>query len=633
MYRDFSNRSQNELRRLVFEVESEKLFDFTDSIGDSWYIIESWIGKLNIKNYLNNVNDYHKKVIDKNDAIQSSINTIFRKVKSVDTSYKNTLSGKKSQLQQWQRYIDEMSQIVNPRNGKFNARAMSDALDDLLKQLSIGELNSSLEEYVELDKTTQKYTYQWNKIEELLSRPKDELTETEYLTLVAILNTMVYDNGYIDIESLQHFVNLGYTTPSAVTKDDLHISFDHVQLPNGSHNYHYYNYLQNKAYLNETFLTTVILYDAIFQNEISDNSSNNFNDLLKLIVNNYSVIEWRMRLNVYDDIKTKYWSGETYVEEDTLNYFNNSCVPQINIQYCNDTSEDGMMYYLIYSNAYDNGVDTASPSPYGGIRKDGIEHQDSTIRLYVNCVGNASADSRMVNLQSVSELSSFYQEYDLASSIAKKLIEFAVGLIPGGEYINGIINIANSNEAIEQINGSLNLIKKADLEELTEETNAEISSKGEKIIDGGIDLADKAAGIYVDYKKAELNNKKVEICKKAVDDLHNDLSNLKKLGIYYDSVIVRYDEYDKNKNYDRDWKSYAENKKNSNKISEISFMNYFSDDNLLLSQYNIVKVNNYEEKIDASSEEFLKLKKEVEEYIATGNLEEGSYLIKYMNRW
>lgn len=633
MYRDFSDRSKNELLGLVSEVENEKISNFTDWVGDRWYDFESWIGKLNIKNYLNNVNDYHKKVIDKNNATQSSINTIFRKVKSVDTSYKNTLSGKKSQLQQWQRYIDEMSQIVNPRNGKFNAKAMSDALDGLLKQLSMDEINSSLEEYVELDKTTQKYTYHWNEIEDLLSRPKDELTETEYMTLVAILNTMMNEQGYIDTESLQHFINLGYTTPSAVTRDDVHTSFDHSELA-GHHSYVNYNYLQNKAYLNETFLTTVVLYDTIFQNSVSDNSSSNLNDLLKIIVNDYSVIEWRMRLNLdHFDTEQDFWSGKTYVKEETLNYFNNNCVPQINIQYCNDTSKDGLMYYLIYSNAYDNGVETADGEPPYTITKDGVKHQDPTIKLYVNCSGDESADSRMVNLQSESELSSFYQDYDLASGVAKNIIEFAISFIPGGEYINGAISLANSSEAIEQISGSMNLIKKSDLEDLTDGTKVEISSKGEKAIDGGIDLVDKAAGIYVDYKKSELNNEKVDICKKAVDNLHNELSNLKNLGIRYDTVVVRYDEYDKNNNYDRDWTSYIENKKNSNSISEMDFMNYSLDSDLLLSEYNNTKKNVGEASVDASSEEFLELQKQVKEYIATGDLEEGSYLSNYISKW
>lgn len=145
MYRDFSDRSKNELLGLVSEVENEKISNFTDWIGDRWYDFESWIGVLNIRNYLNNVNEYHKKVIDKNNATQSSINTIFGEVKAVDTSYQRIFSGKKEQLQQWQRYIDEMSQIINPSKGKYDANYISKSLDMIISDFcddTIENINS-----------------------------------------------------------------------------------------------------------------------------------------------------------------------------------------------------------------------------------------------------------------------------------------------------------------------------------------------------------------------------------------------------------------------------------------------------------------------------------------------------------
>ena len=65
MYRDFSENSKRKLLSLVSSVENEKICDFTDWIGDRWLDFQSWIGKLSIKKYINNVNAYHKKVIDK----------------------------------------------------------------------------------------------------------------------------------------------------------------------------------------------------------------------------------------------------------------------------------------------------------------------------------------------------------------------------------------------------------------------------------------------------------------------------------------------------------------------------------------------------------------------------------------
>lgn len=136
MYRDFSDRSKNQLLGLVSQVESEKKSNFTDWIGDRWYDFEVIIGKLNIRRYLNDINTYHKKVIDKNNATQASINTIFKNVQAADETYKKTLSQRKSLLQQWQKYIVELSQIVNPGNGQFKADFISYTMDQRLNAIS-----------------------------------------------------------------------------------------------------------------------------------------------------------------------------------------------------------------------------------------------------------------------------------------------------------------------------------------------------------------------------------------------------------------------------------------------------------------------------------------------------------------
>ncbi len=135
MYRDFSEKSRNELLKLVSEVENEKVSDFTDWVGDRWYDFESWIGKLNIKNYLNNINAYHKKVIDKNNATKSSINSIFSKVKALDSLYKRYLSNEKLELEQLANYIDDMSLIITPKNKRHNIKYLSKSLKKIMSIL------------------------------------------------------------------------------------------------------------------------------------------------------------------------------------------------------------------------------------------------------------------------------------------------------------------------------------------------------------------------------------------------------------------------------------------------------------------------------------------------------------------
>lgn len=119
--RDFSNASKQKLLNIVADVEKEKISSFTDWIGDSYYKFQSWIGKLNIRNCMNDVDSYHKKVIDKNNASKKTIESIFKNVTSVDLIYQGKLSTIKTNLKKWDKYIVQMENTINPGNGNFTA--------------------------------------------------------------------------------------------------------------------------------------------------------------------------------------------------------------------------------------------------------------------------------------------------------------------------------------------------------------------------------------------------------------------------------------------------------------------------------------------------------------------------------
>ena len=119
MYRDFSDASKQRLLGLVKEVEDEKWSDFTDWIGDRWLDFQGWIGHLNIKNYIDDVNTYHKKVIDKNNTTSEKIEKIFEDVAVVDSSYKIELQDDYDLFSQIDSYVLQSATIVNPLNGLF----------------------------------------------------------------------------------------------------------------------------------------------------------------------------------------------------------------------------------------------------------------------------------------------------------------------------------------------------------------------------------------------------------------------------------------------------------------------------------------------------------------------------------
>lgn len=616
MYRDFSEKSRNELLGLVSQVENEKISNFTDWVGDRWYDFESWIGKLNIRNYLNNVNEYHKKVIDKNNATKSSINTIFNKVKSVDASYKDTFSIKKSQLQQWQRYINELSQIVNPRNGKFNAKAMSDAFDGILKQISNDELNSNLEKYVELDKTTGKYTYHWNEIEELFTKDTYSMTDTDYQVLTFILSTMAYENGYIDTENLEKFINCGYTTPSPVTSNDYHTSFE--ILPNGQ-KYSYY-YIQNKSYMGDTLKTICAMYSNACS--VSGNNTN-LNALMQAIAENYSVIEWRQKLSPIQ-MKQDFWSGEITISEETLNNFNKICTPNITLEFVNNTKDgSGLDYYVIKSNASNAGNVLTTTSDGSFVRRNDVStdnYSDCTLRVYIDCAKNQNSNVVATILNGRSILSEYYQEFDWG----QVLTDEAVGLVKQvpvvGNYVSSIYDLGTQAEAIGVISSGLDGIKSADLDDISN-----ISKKTEKRIDAGISIVNKGLGIYTKYKATEINNQNVQKNQEELEKLSKPLMQKTNLGLVYDTMVVKYDHC----TYDDSGKGIkVDGGKDCDKSTcVISPSNYKFDPNVLRKQYDSIMHTTI------ANEEFAELEKQVKEYITTGNIEEKSILANYVKEW
>lgn len=138
--RDFSDASKQKMFGLVTQVESEKWGDFTDWVGDRWYDFESWIGTLNIRHYIDNVNSYHKKVIDKNNATEQKIKDIFEAVHGVDSSYSTTLGNITTNLTEWRRFIDTLSDIVEPGKGRFNSQYISGKLNEVLSDISVANV-------------------------------------------------------------------------------------------------------------------------------------------------------------------------------------------------------------------------------------------------------------------------------------------------------------------------------------------------------------------------------------------------------------------------------------------------------------------------------------------------------------
>lgn len=188
MFRDFSDTSKQQVLELVSEVENEKICDFTDWIGDRWLDFDEWIGKLNIRNYVNNVNSYHKKVIDKNNATKGSIENIFSKVANVDNTYGNITGNIYTSISRLSSYIDAMNEIVTPSNGIFNSSTMSSKFDALLNQIDTSNVACLKDQMVQ--NIDGELIYNEELIYEYMKKDQSELSKEEQKMLIDVISSL-----------------------------------------------------------------------------------------------------------------------------------------------------------------------------------------------------------------------------------------------------------------------------------------------------------------------------------------------------------------------------------------------------------------------------------------------------------
>lgn len=191
MRKDFSEASKEHFKSIVRSVESEKLCDFTDWLGDRIYDFQAWIGNLQIGNYLDDLDSYHKKIIDKNNTTVDQIDEIFTRVHDVDDEYYTRFVNYKSDyLQPCRRYIIAMIQAVSPGHGMLTPQQLTSHFQPLERSMSIyvnnpafdskgqfgGDQGSPQTHYKDLKMIVKKYypKYTDKQIKELLAKLNNE---------------------------------------------------------------------------------------------------------------------------------------------------------------------------------------------------------------------------------------------------------------------------------------------------------------------------------------------------------------------------------------------------------------------------------------------------------------------------
>ena len=130
MIRDFSEKAKQKLEGYADDAAASSTWGkIKDWFSDRGMDFQSWTGKLGIENYINDVDTYHQKIIDKNNATKKKIDTIFSNVQSVDTKSMAAMNRQITCGNNIIKLIDDLAASISPDGGNLDMAGMKGTLD------------------------------------------------------------------------------------------------------------------------------------------------------------------------------------------------------------------------------------------------------------------------------------------------------------------------------------------------------------------------------------------------------------------------------------------------------------------------------------------------------------------------
>ena len=130
MIRDFSEKAKQKLEGYADDAAASSTWGkIKDWFSDRGMDFRSWTGKLGIENYINDVDTYHQKIIDKNNATKKKIDTIFSNVQSVDTKSMAAMNRQITCGNNIIKLINDLAASISPDGGNLDMAGMKGTLD------------------------------------------------------------------------------------------------------------------------------------------------------------------------------------------------------------------------------------------------------------------------------------------------------------------------------------------------------------------------------------------------------------------------------------------------------------------------------------------------------------------------
>lgn len=127
MIREYTEAVREKLKAQIDEIKSSDFMWLTDSLGDIWLYLTELTGILDISNYINQVDEYHRKVLDQHDTTAARIDRIFENVAAVDSTYQSSFNIISDKIVVLNNHIQALSSSINPANGALTKQTVVNA--------------------------------------------------------------------------------------------------------------------------------------------------------------------------------------------------------------------------------------------------------------------------------------------------------------------------------------------------------------------------------------------------------------------------------------------------------------------------------------------------------------------------
>ncbi len=138
MVKDFSYQNKMKLREIISDVTSDNLFEAAvDWLGDRYLDYQEWIGMLNIQKYIDNIDEYHTKILDKNNTTLETLERIFQEVYSIDRNYASNNEPHIDACANFNQLLIKLNDAISMSKGDFSPNKVDAVLSETFTDYSV----------------------------------------------------------------------------------------------------------------------------------------------------------------------------------------------------------------------------------------------------------------------------------------------------------------------------------------------------------------------------------------------------------------------------------------------------------------------------------------------------------------